>query len=206
MIEVKDFQLGPIQTNCFLISKGNEAIVVDPGGDPESVVKYIQSKGLNLMYILNTHFHFDHILGNKPLQKSTGATILASPEDDALLQAQVEGGSGMMGFPPVEKFDYEPLYPGEQTFLDERCQVLSTPGHSPGSLSFYFPDSGKIFSGDLIFPRAVGRTDLPGGSMETLKKSVQEKVFVLPADTEIYSGHGPVTTVQEEKRFNPFFQ
>ncbi len=206
MIEVKDFQLGPIQTNCFLISKGSEAIVVDPGGDPSSVVKYIQKNALSLNYILNTHFHFDHMLGNKALQNATGARILASPEDDFLLQAQLEGGEGMMGFPPVEEFEYEALYPGECTFLGERCQVLSTPGHSPGSLSFYFPDSGKIFSGDLIFPRAVGRTDLPGGNMETLKKSVRENIFVLPADTEIYSGHGPVTTVQEEKRFNPFFQ
>ncbi|MFW6415320.1 MAG: MBL fold metallo-hydrolase [Thermodesulfobacteriota bacterium] len=206
MIEVKDFQLGPIQTNCFLISKGSEAIVVDPGGDPQSVVKYIQDKGISLNYILNTHFHFDHMLGNRALQKATGATIIANPEDDALLQAQVEGGGGMMGFPPVEKFEYEPIHPGEHTFLGERCQVMATPGHSPGSLSFYFPDSGKIFSGDLIFPRAVGRTDLPGGSMETLMRSVKEKIFVLPGDTEIYSGHGPVTTVQEEIRFNPFFQ
>lgn len=205
MIQVKDFQLGPIQTNCYLLSKEDEALVVDPGGDPTSVINYIRRENLKLTCILNTHFHFDHILGNKSLQDSTGAKILASPEDDSLLRSQIEGGSGMMGFPPVEKFEYQALYPGEQIFLGERCQVLATPGHTPGSLSFYFSDYGKIFSGDLIFQRAVGRTDFPGGSMDTLIRSVKENIFVLPDDTEIFSGHGPTTTVREERSLNPFF-
>lgn len=206
MLNVHSFPLGPLQTNCFLLSNSSEAVAVDPGGEPGSVVSFLTKNTLKLTHILNTHFHFDHILGNKALKEATGAPILASPKDDFLLQAQVGGGGGMMGFPKVEPFEYEPLEPGETTFLGERCLVLPTPGHTPGGLSFYFPDSGQVFSGDLIFHRSVGRTDFPGGSTETLLKSVREQIFTLPDTTVIYNGHGPETTVHDEKLFNPFFQ
>jgi len=206
MLDVKTFPLGPLQTNCFLISNGQEAVAVDPGGDPKSVLDFMNRQGLTLKVILNTHFHFDHILGNTLLQQATQAPILANPEDDFLLQAQVGGGGGMLGFPKVDAFDYEPLYPGERSFLGETCRILATPGHTPGSLSFYFPDSGKVFSGDLVFQGSIGRTDFPGGSMETLIKAVQENIFSLPEETVIYPGHGPETTVRDEKRSNPFFQ
>lgn len=206
MMEVKNFPLGPLQTNCFLLSNGKDAVAVDPGGDPKAVLDYLQQQGVQLRWILNTHFHFDHILGNKQLQEATGVPILASPEDDFLLQAQVGGGGGMLGFPQVDAFEYEPLSPGTTEFLGQECQVLSTPGHTPGSLSFYFPDSGNVFSGDLIFQGSIGRTDFPGGSMETLIQSVQEQIFSLPDATAIYAGHGPATSVGDEKRMNPFFK
>lgn len=206
MLSVQDFPLGPLQTNCFLIYNQNEALVVDPGGEPDPVLDFLRRKNVSLVYILNTHFHFDHILGNRSLQESTQVPILASPEDDFLLQAQVGGGGGMMGFPSVESFEYQALYPGSYTWLGEECQVLETPGHTPGSLSFYFPQSAMIFSGDLLFSRSVGRTDFPGGSTQALLQAVKEKVFTLPEKTVIYAGHGPQTTVHEEKLFNPFFQ
>lgn len=206
MIEVKSFPLGPIQTNCFLLLKDQEALVVDPGGPPDTVVNFLKKNNLQLQFILDTHFHVDHILGNKPLQDATGAKILANSEDDFLLKTEVGKGGGMIGLPEVEDFDYEPLYPGEKTWLGEKCQILATPGHTPGSLSFYFPESKMIFSGDLIFFQSIGRTDFPGGDTETLLRSVQEKVFTLPEDTVIYSGHGPETNVGNEKRSNPFFR
>ena len=206
MVHVIDFQLGPLETNCFLVTNGSQAIVIDPGGDPESVLTYLKRKGLELSFILNTHFHFDHIMGNRALQQATGVPILASPEDDFLLQAQVKGGQGGFGFPEVEPFEYQALHPGDQSWLGETCRVLATPGHSPGNLSFHFPDSGMIFVGDLIFPGSVGRTDLPGGSTDQLLASVKEKVFTLPDSTALFSGHGPQTTVGREKKSNPFFQ
>ncbi|MFP4391811.1 MAG: MBL fold metallo-hydrolase [Desulfohalobiaceae bacterium] len=206
MLNVQDFPLGPLQTNCFVVYNQNEALVVDPGGEPDPVLDFIRRKNLNLVFILNTHFHFDHILGNRSLQKAIQVPILASPKDDSLLQAQVGGGGGMMGFPTVEAFEYQALEPGSYTWLGEECQVLATPGHTPGSLSFYFPQSSMVFSGDLIFSRSVGRTDFPGGSTEALLQSVKEKIFILPEKTVIYAGHGPQTTVHEEKLFNPFFQ
>ncbi len=206
MLNVQIFHLGPLQTNCFVVFNESEALVVDPGGEPDAVLNFLRQKRLKLLYILNTHFHFDHILGNKSLQQALKVPVLASPEDDALLQAQVGGGGGMMGFPKVEAFEYEALNPGHYNWLGEECQVLTTPGHTPGSLSFYFPQSAMVFSGDLIFSRSVGRTDFPGGSTETLMQSVKEKIFTMPEKTVIYSGHGPQTTVHDEKLFNPFFQ
>jgi glyoxylase-like metal-dependent hydrolase (beta-lactamase superfamily II) len=206
MLQVVDFQLGPLETNCFLVTNGSRALVIDPGGDPGSVLTYLKRKGIELDLILNTHFHFDHIMGNRALQQAMSVPILASPEDESLLQAQVKGGQGGFGFPEVEPFEYEALHPGEREWLGETCRVLPTPGHSPGNLSFYFPESGMIFVGDLIFPGSVGRTDLPGGSMEQLLASVREQVFTLPEDTALFSGHGPQTTVGREKKSNPFFR
>ncbi|WP_461833783.1 MBL fold metallo-hydrolase [Desulfothermus sp.] len=206
MLKVSCFPLGPLQTNCYVVHNSVEAIVIDPGGDPSVVLNFLKKNNLVLKFILNTHFHFDHILGNKDLQDATSVDILASNKDDFLLKAQVGGGGGMFGFPKVPPFTYKNLEEGEVYWLGETAYVYSTPGHTPGSLSFYFPESKALFSGDLIFQRSIGRTDFPGGSLEELLDSVRKKVFVLPGDTVIYSGHGPATTVHEEKLFNPFFQ
>jgi glyoxylase-like metal-dependent hydrolase (beta-lactamase superfamily II) len=111
-----------------------------------------------------------------------------------------------MGLPRIDDFSYEPIMPGETEFVGLPCTVMATPGHTRGSLSFYFPDAGAVFVGDLIFKRSIGRTDFPGGSMETLIASVRENIFTLPPETVIYSGHGPETTVGDEKNHNPFFQ
>ena len=204
MATVTSFALGPLQTNCFLVRAGDRALAVDPGGDPSSVVGYLEQEGVTLTHILNTHLHFDHILGNRSLSEATGAPILANPEDHFLLDTEV-GGGGFMGFPPTPTFEYQPLEPGETSFLGEPCTVLKTPGHTPGSLSLYFPDSAMVFSGDLIFHHSIGRTDFPGGNQQTLIDSVRGKIFTLPEETVIYSGHGPKTTVREEKLHNPFF-
>ncbi len=206
MLKVSCFPLGPLQTNCFVVHNNHEALVIDPGGDPSDVINFLEKNSLDVVYILNTHFHFDHILGNRALSQATGAQILASPEDEFLLKAQVGGGGGVFGFPEVPPFEYSPISEGEVEWLGEICKILSTPGHTPGSLSFYFPSSRALFSGDLIFQRSIGRTDFPGGSLEQLLSSVRKKVFTLPGETIIYSGHGPYTTVHEEKLFNPFFQ
>jgi len=112
----------------------------------------------------------------------------------------------MMGFPKVPSFEYQPLEPGEREFLGEKCQILHTPGHTPGSLTLYFPESKVLFAGDLIFQGSIGRTDFPGGSLESLLQGVREKIFTLPGDTVIYPGHGPQTTVESEKKHNPFFR
>ncbi len=206
MLDVKCFPLGPLQTNCFLASKAKRALVVDPGGDPQAVLEHLQGQELQVDYILNTHFHFDHILGNKALQDASGAPILAGQEDDFLLQSEVGAGGGMFGFPKVEAFSYEPIGPGEREFLGETCHILSTPGHTPGSLSFYFPESAMLFSGDVLFQGSIGRTDFPRGDTRTLLTAIQEKIFTLPPETRVFSGHGPETRVGDEKKSNPFFQ
>ncbi|MGE4297874.1 MAG: MBL fold metallo-hydrolase [Desulfovibrionaceae bacterium] len=203
-MEVFSFALGPLATNCFVAVSDGKAVAVDPGGEPSRVIEALKVKNLTLTHILVTHFHFDHIYGCKALADATGAPIVASPTDAFLLDTEL-GGGGFMGFPTVEPFAYTGIEPGETAFLDQPCTVLATPGHSPGSLSFYFPREGHLFSGDVIFARSIGRTDFPGGSLDDLLASVREKIFTLPDDTVIHSGHGDATTVGEERLHNPFF-
>ncbi|MFO7729064.1 MAG: MBL fold metallo-hydrolase [Desulfonatronovibrio sp.] len=204
MLQVKQFNLGMLETNCYLLYNDRQALAVDPGGDPGEVLDFLRERKLKLACILNTHLHFDHIQGNSELSENTGAEIYAPEEDEFLLKTEV-GSGGFMGFPRTPKFDYKPLQEGETDFLGSTCHILATPGHTPGSLSFYFPELKAVFVGDLIFYRSVGRTDFPGGDMEELKRSAREKIFTLPDNTIIYSGHGPESRVLDEKLHNPFF-
>jgi len=204
-MQIKAYELGPLQTNGYLVASNGRAVFVDPGGDPAQVLSDISAQGLSLEYVLNTHFHFDHVLGNAALAKATGAKILANPEDSDLLETEL-GGGGMMGLPKVDAFDFEPIAEGETEFIGHKCSVLATPGHSTGSLSFYFPDAGAVFVGDLLFFRSIGRTDFAGGNMDTLLASARNKIFTLPPETTVYSGHGPKTSVGDEMHHNPFFR
>lgn len=203
-MEIRTFPLGPLETNCYLAHADGQAIVVDPGGDPAPLIAFLQEKELKLTHILNTHLHFDHIFGNDALQEFTQALIYANQEDAYLLDTEL-GKGGVWGLPKVDDFTFKPLSPGELTLLGSTCQALHTPGHTPGSLSFYFPEHAVAFVGDLIFNRSVGRTDFPGGDFETLRRSVIERIFSLPDEVTLYSGHGPATTVADEKNHNPFF-
>ncbi|RQD57678.1 MAG: MBL fold metallo-hydrolase [Desulfonatronovibrio sp. MSAO_Bac4] len=204
MLKMKKFNLGPLETNCYLLYKGKEAIVIDPGGDPEVLLDYINNNGLTLKAILNTHLHFDHIQGNAELSSQTKAPVL-SPEKDRFLLSEEVGAGGFMGLPKTPEFEFQNLESGETSFLGSTCHILNTPGHTPGSLSFFFPDLEGVFVGDLLFHRSVGRTDFPGGDAEVLKQSAREQIFVLPDNTTIYSGHGLDSRVLDEKLHNPFF-
>ncbi len=203
-MRIETFPLGPLETNCHVLSFQTKALVVDPGGDPAEVLDYLAAGGLTLEVILNTHLHCDHLYGNAALSRATGAPILASPLDAYLMKTEL-GRGGFMGLPLVAPFTAQDLNPGETTFLGQPCTVLHTPGHTLGSLSLYFPTAKALFSGDLLFYRGVGRSDFPGGSHETLIESVRTKIFTLPEDTTVYSGHGLSTTVHEEKLHNPYF-
>lgn len=204
MLHVTAMPLGPLDTNCYVLHSDREAVVVDPGGDAHEILSFLDSRNLSLVSVLNTHLHFDHIQGNADLVAATGVTVMASPKDAFLMQTEL-GGGGMMGFPRTPAFDIVPLEEGDLPLLGTTCQVLATPGHSPGSLSFYLEALGAVFVGDLIFYRSVGRTDFPGSSERELLRSVRAKIFTLPEDTVIYPGHGPETTVGQERLNNPFF-
>ena len=204
MPDVTTFQLGPLQTNCFVLEHDGKALAVDPGGNPTPVLKHLEAAGLALECILNTHLHFDHTAGNAALARATGAPVLAADGDTPLLDTWL-GSGGEMGLPRIEPYEFEAIGPGETEFLGLACTVLATPGHSEGSLSFYFPDASACFVGDLIFKRSIGRTDFPGGSMDVLEASVREKIFTLPGETMLYNGHGPATTVADEQAHNPYF-
>lgn len=204
-MNVTIFTLGPLSTNGYLLDNGTEAVFIDPGGDPKDIIQKLEHDGLKLTHILLTHVHFDHTYGAAALSKATGAKILADPKGGALLDTEL-GAGGFMGLPEIEKYQFEPLEEGETTFLGEPCTVLETPGHCPGSLSFYFPESQVVFVGDLLFERSIGRTDFPGGSLDELKASVRNKIFTLPQETVVHSGHGSSTGVGTEALHNPYFQ
>ena len=203
-MHIESFNLGPLETNCHVLSHAGLAVVVDPGGDPAEVLEHLKAQKLTLTHILVTHLHFDHIYGCAALSRATGAPVLTPPGDAKLMQTEL-GAGGMFGLPRVEPFASSPAPLGQATFAGLECQCLATPGHSPGSLTYYFPQAGTAFVGDLIFYRSVGRTDFPGGSAATLKRSVEQQIFTLPGETVLYSGHGLETTVDSERTHNPFF-
>lgn len=202
--EVQRFPLGPLDTNCYLVSSGGEAVVIDAGGDPDAVVKAVRRDNLKLTHILNTHLHCDHTYGNAALQRIFGLDVLAGAEEAALLESDL-GRGGAFGLPKVEPYQYKPLAPGGISLLGTECIVLSTPGHTPGSLSFYFPEHGHVFTGDVLFLRSVGRTDFPGGSAKVLRRSIKEVLFALPDNTTAWPGHGEETNIGDEKMNNPCY-
>ncbi|OEU71324.1 MAG: MBL fold metallo-hydrolase [Desulfovibrio sp. S3730MH75] len=202
-MDIKVFGLGPLETNCFVIINNNKAVVIDPGGDPAQLLEFFEKTGVELDRILNTHLHFDHIHGNAELAIATGTTIYASDSGLPVLDTPVGNGS-MIGV-QVPAFDSEDIATGTTEMIGLECIVLATPGHAPGSLTFYFPALETAFVGDLIFRRSIGRTDFEGGDTALLQKSVLEQIFTLPGNTTLLSGHGPATTVNEEKNHNPFF-
>jgi glyoxylase-like metal-dependent hydrolase (beta-lactamase superfamily II) len=202
-MKIQTFTLGPLGTNGYLASRAGRAVFVDPGGDPAPVLAALSAGGLTLEAVLLTHLHCDHVYGCAALARATGAPVLLG-EADLPLQDTELGGGGFMGLPLVEPFEPTPLAPGPARFLDQPCTVLPTPGHSPGSLSFHFPDQGVVFVGDVLFRRSIGRTDFPGGDLDILLAAVREHLFTLPPETVVYSGHGPATTIGDEMAHNPF--
>lgn len=198
--------VGITQTNCYLLGceQSHEAAVIDPGGHPERILAGLKEHGLTPRYVLNTHCHFDHMAANADILAATGAQLAIHPAERPILE--MRGGATWFGVtvkpsppPDVELVAGQVLEVGAL-----RLQVLHTPGHSPGGVTFYLEEEGTAFDGDVLFAQGVGRTDLPGGDWETLLRSVRETLFTLPDQTLLYPGHGPHTTVEQEKRFNPW--
>ncbi len=201
--------VGPLEVNCFILGceKTYNAIVIDPGGNVDIIISYLERFNLNLKYILNTHGHFDHVAGNYDLKLATNAKLLIHREDAPMI-TNISTTAMMFGIhvkdsPPPDMFidEGDEIYVGEEILL----KTLHTPGHSKGSCSFILEGYNAVFVGDTLFAGSIGRTDLPGGDYQTLINSVREKLFVLPNDTKVFPGHGPETTIGYEKRFNPFF-
>ncbi len=205
---LEGFPVGPIQANCYIV--GDEAtqkgVIIDPGDEADRILSRVRQNDLEIEVIFNTHGHFDHVGANKKVKEATGAKIAIHP-DDAHYLGKISQSAAVWGMfaedsPPPDMLleDGQVLEVGGLKF-----QVFHTPGHSPGSVSLYLPDADLVFTGDLIFAGSIGRTDFPGGDYATLIRSVREKIFPLADDVRILSGHGPVTTVGNEKLHNPFF-
>ncbi len=194
-------------TNCYIVgdTETKEAMVVDPGGHVGAIRSALERHGLICKWIANTHSHFDHVGGNAELKKATGAELMIHPTESGLLDQIGEQGR-MFGLnleasPRPDRTIDE----GDILNIGElKIKVLHTPGHSPGGISLVVEGEGKILVGDLVFAGSIGRTDLQGGSMETLIESVKTKIFCYPDEIKLYPGHGPATTVGVERRTNPF--
>jgi hydroxyacylglutathione hydrolase len=200
--------VGITQTNCYIVGceETQEGVVIDPGGHPKRILKAIEESGLAIRYVLNTHCHFDHIGANAEIVTATGAPLALHPAELPILQAR--GGAALFGVlareSPLPDVELEPGQVLEAGTL--RFQVLHTPGHSPGGVTFYLEQEGAAFDGDVLFAAGVGRTDLPGGDWDTLMRSIHGVLFALPDETVLYPGHGPQTTVGREKRSNPWLR
>ena len=208
MLEIVTMTLGPAQTNAYLVadSTTRDAAVIDPSWDGELILSEARSRGWRVAHLWYTHAHFDHLGGAGAIADALNPLPLVAlhPDDHVLWRSG--GGGAVFGFdidpgpePTIDLVQGQILRLGEVVF-----EVRFTPGHTRGHCIFYVADSGVCFCGDLIFAGSVGRTDLPGGDFATLERSIREQVFTLPDDTRLLSGHGPETTVGQERRFNPF--
>lgn len=203
---IKQLPLGQIQTNCYIAGckETREGVIIDPGDEAAKILAEVESAGLSIKYVLNTHAHFDHILANGDVVRATGAPLALHPLDLPLLRAN--GGAALFGMdaPAGPEPDILLAEGDEIMFGTHTLQVLFTPGHTPGHVSFYEPSARVIFDGDVLFAGGIGRTDLPGGDFETLMHSINEKLMTLPDDVTVCSGHGPVTTIGRERAGNPW--
>jgi glyoxylase-like metal-dependent hydrolase (beta-lactamase superfamily II) len=198
--------VGPIMANCFIVGceKTKEAAVIDPGDEADRILKELADSKLTVKYIINTHGHFDHVGANKRLKEVTGAEIVIHPQDAPML-SQLSTMSMMFGMHTENSPDADKLVEDGDTikFGEIEFKVIHTPGHTPGGISLLTDD--VVFVGDTLFQGSIGRTDFPGGDYQTLINSVREKLFVLNESTKVYCGHNFMTTIGQEKKFNPFF-
>lgn len=206
-MDVRMFSVGPIQENCFLFRRdgSDRALIVDPGEEAERLLAAIDELGVTLDGILLTHTHFDHVGAVAPIAKATGAEVWV-PEIEKGILADINAYVPWPEFGPFESWDAEhTLTGGEKLELAGfEIDVLFTPGHSPGHVTFHVPDEAAIFSGDVLFQGSVGRTDLPGGDPQVLMETLRTLFQELPDDTLVRPGHMGITTIGVERRTNPF--
>ncbi|SDN41549.1 MBL fold metallo-hydrolase [Alkalicoccus daliensis] len=199
--------LGALQTNSFILWKDQKAIVIDPAGEAEKLAARLEELQVEVEAILLTHAHFDHIGALEKVRKRWNCPVYLHEEEKDWLGDEKLNGSGL--FPGIEKVSCSPAdYHWEKEGVKQigsfQFELLETPGHSPGSVTYYFSEEKTAFSGDVLFRGGVGRTDLPGGNHDVLLTSIHEKLLELPEETLILNGHGPETTIMAEKETNPF--
>ena len=210
MLTVQPFTFNPVQENTYVVyNEKGQCCIIDPGcyfaSEEMELKKFIEDNQLKPIYLLNTHCHLDHIFGNRYVHKTFGLELHLHPLEKPVLEHGP--ASGQMFQLPFDNYDGPLHYLEEGDTIkigEEVLDILFTPGHSPGSISFYSAAHKFLVSGDVLFEGSVGRTDLPGGSFEVLEQSIRTKLYTLPEDVIVYSGHGDSTTIGDEMKGNPF--
>jgi hydroxyacylglutathione hydrolase len=199
--------VGPLHCNCSVIGDEmtREAMVIDPGDDIDAVLALVRKHNLQVKQIVITHAHIDHVGGAMKLRAATGAPILLNQNDYDLLQ-MLDAQAEWIGVPPpgAVEIDHSVSTGDKVAAGSHTAQILHTPGHSEGSICLYFAAEKKLIAGDTLFAGSIGRTDLPGGSMQKILRSLHDTVLALPDDTVVVPGHGELTTIGEERDSNPF--
>jgi hydroxyacylglutathione hydrolase len=205
----KQVPLGPLQTNCYLIiDDENSCLIVDPGDNPRKLISIIEEQCLKPAAIVLTHAHFDHIGAvDKIRDKYALKVYIHEKEKDWLTDPSLNGSKLFMMNEPIKARAADYFFNDEaeaMTIGNFTFSLFETPGHSPGSISMYFPEAHFVVVGDALFQRSIGRTDLPGGNHNQLVKSIHDRLLVLPEETQVLSGHGPITSIGEEIDANPY--
>ena len=201
--------VGPLQCNCSVIGDEStrEGMVIDPGDDIADILALIEKHNLKIKQIVITHAHIDHVGGAMKLRAATGAPILLNENDYALLK-MMDVQASWIGVATPGKIEIDQTIGNADTLKagSLMANVMHTPGHTEGSVCLYFPAEKKLIAGDTLFAGSIGRTDLPGGSYEKILHSIHDRVLALPDETIVVPGHGPLTTIGEERESNPFLQ
>lgn len=210
MLSIQTFVFNPFSENTYVVSdETGTAVIIDPGcyetEEQNELEEYIASKRLSVKYLLNTHCHIDHVLGNYHVKKKYRVPLLMHTREENVLRA-VKTYAPNYGFNGYQETTADQfIHEGEViSFGETTWDILFLPGHAPGHVGFYDKKEGVIFSGDVLFDGSIGRTDLPGGDYDTLIQSIREKMFALPSEVIVYCGHGATTTIGKEKQSNPY--
>ncbi len=212
MLTVQSFTFNPVSENMYVVyNEKGDAVIIDPGcyfsEEQRTLQTFIETKKLTPVQLINTHCHLDHVFGNKWVHKTYGLELHIHPQEKQVLdfapQSAQRWGLSIDNYSgPIHFIDESNII----SIGDDLFSILLTPGHSPGSISFYCEKQGFVISGDVLFKESIGRTDLPGGDFDTLIESIQTKLFTLPPTTLVYNGHGSTTTIGHEIKHNPFLR
>jgi len=199
-MNINNLVVGPIEVNCYVLTVDDKLYIIDPGGSSEKIISKVRSMNKQVECILLTHGHIDHISAVKAVSEAFDNIPVYLHSDDLSLYLSRDNS-----LPPIYPALIDPVKP-INSLSETDFKIIHTPGHSKGSVCFYFEKDGVLFSGDTLFCESIGRSDLPGGDHATLINSIKNEIMVLDSNTIVYPGHGPKTTINNEKKYNPFLK